>query len=67
MTREQLIEQYLRLKRKLATSTGAWHSGRIDRLAAALQAVERELSARRLEWAAAGHAPLRRGAAADRW
>jgi hypothetical protein len=49
MNQEQLIDQYLRLKRKLSTSYGTWHSGRIDRLAGALQCVERELRARQPE------------------
>jgi hypothetical protein len=49
MNAEQLIDQYLRLKRKLAATYGTWHSGRIDRLAGALQSVERELRTRRVE------------------
>jgi hypothetical protein len=43
MSQEQLMDQYLRLKRKLSASYGTWHSGRIDRLAEALRSVEREL------------------------
>ena len=48
MSREQLIEQYLRLARKLAMVNGTWHSGRIDRLASAFHAVEQELRARQI-------------------
>jgi len=55
VNQEQLIEQYFRLKRKLSASYGAWHSGRIDHLAAALQSVERELCAHRPEAGPAGH------------
>ena len=49
MNPDQLIDQYLRLKRKLSASYGSWHSGRIDHLAGALQHVERELRARHVE------------------
>jgi hypothetical protein len=48
MNQEQLLAQYLQLKRKLAMSCPVWHSGRIDRLTDALRAVERELLARQL-------------------
>ena len=52
MNQEQLIEQYLRLKRKLSMSYQS-HSGRVDRLVDALQAVEREIRARHLDLASA--------------
>ena len=59
MNREQLIEQYERLNRKLAMSTRTWHSGRIDCLAAALHAVERELWGQRPPAPATGRSPWR--------
>jgi len=43
MDQQQLITQYLRLQRKLSAICQPWHSGRIDRLAGALRAVEQEL------------------------
>jgi hypothetical protein len=49
MNQEQLMQQYLRLKRKLSTSCEIWHSGRIDRLTGALQSVEHELRARQVD------------------
>ena len=49
MNQEQLMDQYLRLQRKLAASYSAWHSGRVDRLAVALRRVEQELRAGQVE------------------
>lgn len=48
MNAQELMDQYLRLQRKLSMSVQTWHSGRIDRLADALRSVERELHARQL-------------------
>ena len=59
MDQQQLMDQYLRLKRKLSTTYGTWHSGRIDRLTGALRSVERELRARRVAVPA--------GSASRRW
>ena len=56
MNQEQLMDRLSRLKRKLSSSQEVWHSGRIDRLADALRSVERDLRARQLESASAGHA-----------
>jgi hypothetical protein len=53
MNREQLMDRLSRLKRKLAASHEAWHSGRIDCLVDALHHVERELRARQAEAAPA--------------
>ena len=49
MNQQELINQCLRLRRKLSAADEAWHSGRIDRLADALRTVERELDAARPE------------------
>ena len=43
MDQQQLMTQYLRLQRKLSAICQPWHSGRVDRLAGALRAVEQEL------------------------
>lgn len=45
MTPKELMERRLRLTRKLSASREGWHSGRIDRLADALRAVEMEIGA----------------------
>lgn len=45
MNQEQLMDRYLRLKRKLSMAHLTWHSGRIDCLVDALRSVERELNA----------------------
>lgn len=55
MNQEQLMARYLRLQRKLASSYQSWHSGRIDRLADALRAVEQEMRARQLTPTPTGH------------
>jgi len=43
MSYSQLTQCHQRLQRKLAASYEGWHSGRIDRLEAALRAIEREM------------------------
>lgn len=45
MTPQELMERRLRLTRKLSASREGWHSGRVDRLADALRAVELEIGA----------------------
>jgi hypothetical protein len=44
MSRSELSDQRQRLQRKLAASSGGWHSGRVDRLEEALRAIERTLA-----------------------
>jgi hypothetical protein len=46
MSLSELSQRRERLQRKLAASFEGWHSGRVDRLAQALRAVERELDAK---------------------
>ena len=58
MTQEQLMDRYLRLKRKLSPSYDVWHSGRMDRLADALRSVEREIDARQPKAALADRAAV---------
>ena len=43
MSTSELSQRRQRLQRKLAASFEGWHSGRVDRLAEALRAIEREL------------------------
>ena len=43
MSQNELSQHRQRLQRKLAASFEGWHSGRVDRLAEALRAIEREL------------------------
>jgi hypothetical protein len=44
MSRSELSNHRQRLQRKLAASSGGWHSGRVDRLEEALRAIERALA-----------------------
>jgi len=46
MSPSELSQRRQRLQRKLAASFEGWHSGRVDRLAQALRAIERELGTR---------------------
>ncbi|HEY9065105.1 MAG TPA: hypothetical protein VIO33_08990 [Burkholderiaceae bacterium] len=46
MSRSELSQRRQRLLRKLAASFQGWHSGRVDCLAEALRAIERELDAK---------------------
>ena len=56
MNPDELMDQYTRLQRKLSASDGIWQSGRIDRLASALQLVELALQAQRPGLNPGGHA-----------
>jgi hypothetical protein len=49
MNQEQLMDRLCRLKRKLAATHEAWHSGRVDCLVDALRRAERELRVRQAE------------------
>ncbi len=44
MSRSELSNHRQRLRRKLAACSGGWHSGRVDRLEAALRVIERALA-----------------------
>lgn len=43
MRPDSAADRYQRLQRKLSGSTAVWHSGRLDHLADALRALEREM------------------------